>query len=267
MLAMLKCKEQTANSKQQTAGRCRLFGWCVAGPRPSSGLLLFAVCCLLFTPACRRDMQDQPKLKAYRSTSFFKDGLSARPPVEGTVARGFLKTDTEFFTGKKAGKTGGTPSASPAQTPAGPQPAEATRATAASVNVPQGPAAYPDDVEIFPIPVTKDVVRRGKERYEIFCSACHGFTGNGDGMIVRRGFRRAASFNDDRLRQAPVGHFFDAITNGWGTMPSYAPQIPAQDRWAIIAYIRALQLSQQSQRTPVPAAAATTPPAQSGGHQ
>ncbi|MDQ2938883.1 MAG: cytochrome c, partial [Acidobacteriota bacterium] len=86
----------------------------------------------------------------------------------------------------------------------------------------------------------------------------HGLTGNGDGMIVRRGFRRAASFNDDRLRQAPVGHFFDAITNGWGAMPSYAPQIPAQDRWAIIAYIRALQLSQQSQPGQVPAAQASS---------
>ena len=86
------------------------------------------------------------------------------------------------------------------------------------------------------------MVARGKERYEIFCSACHGLTGNGDGMIVRRGFRRAASFNDDHLRQAPVGHFFDAITNGWGAMPSYAHQIPVEDRWAIIAYIRALQL-------------------------
>ena len=87
---------------------------------------------------------------------------------------------------------------------------------------------------------------RGRQRYDIFCSACHGLTGNGDGMIVRRGFRRAASFNDDRLRQAPVGHFFDAITNGWGAMPSYASQIPVQDRWAIIAYIRALQASQQN---------------------
>ena len=115
------------------------------------------------------------------------------------------------------------------------------------------------------------MVQRGKERYEIFCSACHGLTGNGDGMIVRRGFRRAASFNDDRLRQAPVGHFFDAITNGWGAMPSYAPQIPAQDRWAIIAYIRALQLSQQSQTNQpaqAPAAATTRSPApQTGGHQ
>lgn len=179
-------------------------------------------------------MQDQPKMKPYRSTTFFTDGLSSRPPVEGTVARGFLKTDTEFFTGKKPGRV--PTSATIVQTPAGPG------ANPAALS---GPAAYPDDVEVFPLTVTKEIVTRGQERYEIFCSACHGLTGNGDGMVVRRGFRRAASFNDDRLRQAPVGHFFDAITNGWGVMPSYATQIPAEDRWAIIAYIRALQLSQQ----------------------
>jgi mono/diheme cytochrome c family protein len=249
MFAMWKSEQQTANSKQRTAGK---------------RVLLFAVCCLLFTPACRRDMQDQPKMKPYRSSVFYSNGLSWRPPVEGTVPRGFLKTDTEFFTGKKAGKPGAGPVTVPTESPAGPQPGG--NATAVP---PQGAAAYPDDVEIFPIPVTQEVVKRGKERYDIFCSACHGLTGNGDGMIVRRGFRRAASFNDDRLRQAPVGHFFDAITNGWGAMPSYAPQIPAQDRWAIIAYIRALQLSEQSQQGPSgqSPAAPSGSPSQSGGHQ
>ena len=209
-------------------------------------------------------MQDQPKMKPFRSSTFFGDGLSTRPPIEGTVARGFLKTDTEFFAGKKAGRAPANAAALPALTPAGPQPPGTSAAPAL-----QGSAAYPDDVEVFPIAVTKDVVTRGKERYEIFCSACHGLTGNGDGMIVRRGFRRAASFNDDRLRQAPVGHFFDAITNGWGVMPSYAPQIPTPDRWAIIAYVRALQLSQQSQtnqKGQASAAPASTP-ARSGGHQ
>lgn len=178
-------------------------------------------------------------MKPFRSSPFFRDGLSTRQPIEGTVARGYLKEDTEYFTGKKAGKTS-TGDTVPVQAPAGPQPSGATAAPAL-----QGAAAFPDDLEVFPIAVSKETVIRGKERYEIFCSACHGSTGNGDGMIVRRGFRRAASFNDDRLRQAPVGHFFDAITNGWGAMPSYAPQIPTEDRWAIIAYIRALQLSRQ----------------------
>jgi mono/diheme cytochrome c family protein len=226
---------------------------------------ILVILCTLLTISCRRDMQDQPKMKPFRSSPFFSDGLSTRPPIEGTVARGFLKTDTEFFTGKKVGKAPAN-AAAPSQTPAGPQPTGTTAGPALL-----GAAAYPDDVELFPIPITKEVVTRGKERYEIFCTACHGLTGNGDGMIVRRGFRRAASFNDERLRQAPVGHFFDAITNGWGAMPSYAPQIPAQDRWAIIAYIRALQLSQQSQSsqpTQTPAAApAHSPATQSGGHQ
>jgi mono/diheme cytochrome c family protein len=264
MLAMWKSKEQTANSKQQTAGiGCERVAMPSRVKRSVSGCLLFAVCCLL-SASCRRDMQDQPKMKPYRSTVFFKDGLSSRPLVEGTVPRGFLKTDTEFFTGKKAGRTSS--AANSPQAPAASQPGVvgANNATNAS-----GAAAYPDDVEVFPLPVTKEVVERGKERYEIFCTVCHGPTGNGDGMIVRRGFRRAASFNDDRLRQAPVGHFFDAITNGWGAMPAYAPQIPAQDRWAIIAYIRALQLSQQSQQPqPTAASASATPATQRGGqHQ
>jgi mono/diheme cytochrome c family protein len=262
MLAMLRSK-QTVNSKQQTAGNgCEHFAMPGRVKRSVSCCLLFAVCCLLGT-ACRRDMQDQPKMKPYRSTVFFKDGLSSRPLVEGTVPRGFLKTDTEFFTGKKAGRAGGVISGTNnPQTPPAPQPNTAGTNNATNLS---GAAAYPDDVEVFPLPVTKEIVERGKERYEIFCSACHGLTGNGDGMIVRRGFRRAASFNDDRLRQAPVGHFFDAITNGWGVMPAYAPQIPAQDRWAIIAYIRALQLSQQSQQPQVQSASA--PATQTGGHQ
>ncbi len=225
----------------------------------SAFVLLLTAHCLLLTVSCRRDMQDQPKMKPYRSSTFFRDGLPSRPQIEGTVARGYLREDTEFFTGKRAGRSGTGATPAPSQSPGGPQPG----ATAA-----QGAAAYPDDIDVFPIAVTKELVVRGKERYEIFCSACHGLTGTGDGMIVRRGFRRAASFNDDRLRQAPVGHFFDAITNGWGAMPSYAPQISPQDRWAIIAYIRALQLSQQNQtqngQQPVPAASAPSP---SGGHQ
>ncbi|MDQ3045759.1 MAG: cytochrome c, partial [Chloroflexota bacterium] len=201
-------------------------------------------------------MQDHPRMKPFRSTTFFRDGMSSRPPVTGTVPRGHLRADREFFTGKKS--TAGT------SAPAGPQTATPPGGSAA-----QGIAAYPDDLEEFPLPITHDVVKRGKERYDIFCSACHGMTGNGDGMIVRRGFRRAASFHTDSLRQAPVGHYFDAITNGWGAMPSYAAQIPARDRWAIVAYIRALQLSHQNTQSqtgqPQPPASHTATPI-SGGH-
>jgi mono/diheme cytochrome c family protein len=220
-------------------------------------VLLLTVHCLLFTVSCRQDMQDQPRMKPFRSTTFFRDGMSSRPPVPGTVARGHLNADTEFFTGKKRGNQAGT------SAPAGQQ----TAPTGA--NAAQGTAAYPDDVEEFPLTITHDVVKRGKERYDIFCSACHGMTGNGDGMIVRRGFRRAASFHSDGLRQAPVGHYFDAITNGWGAMPPYAAQIPARDRWAIVAYIRALQLSYQNPQSqpgqPQPPASPTPTPG-SGGH-
>ena len=240
-------------SKSEKTGAGAVFrsrGW-----RP-----LFACCCLLLllliSSACRRDMQDQPKMKPFRGTTFFGDGLSSRQPIDGTIPRGFLRTDTALYTGKKTNAPA--PGTSPAP---GPQPVAGAQAN-----------TYPDDVDTFPFPVTKEMVLRGRERYNIFCSVCHGLTGNGDGMIVRRGFRRAATFNDDRLRQAPVGHFFDAITNGWGAMPPYAAQIPVQDRWAIIAYIRALQLSQQNtaagSASPAPAASpkpASTPA--TGGHE
>ncbi len=200
-------------------------------------------------------------MKPFRSTTFFRDGISSRPPAPGTVPRGFLRADQEFFTGKKSGTQVGVGTGEPTTTPLS---AVASGAAAAT-----GAAAFPDDVEVFPLTITEEIVKRGKERYEIFCSACHGFTGYGDGMIVRRGFRRAASFHSDALRQAPVGHYFDAITNGWGAMPAYASQIPVQDRWAIVAYIRALQLSQQNASTQTntqqPAASQAAPPA-AGGH-
>jgi len=206
---------------------------------------------VLICGGCRRDMQDQPKMKPLRGTSFFGDGLSGRQPIEGTVPRGFLRSDTAYFTGKKSAS----PAASP--TPGTAQPGSTQANT------------YPDDVDKFPFPITKEIVLRGRERYNIFCSVCHGLTGNGDGMVVRRGFRRAASFNDDRLRQAPVGHFFDAMTNGWGAMPSYASQIPVQDRWAIIAYIRALQTSQENLAAAASASPspASSPTPAAGGHE
>jgi mono/diheme cytochrome c family protein len=217
----------------------RLHRFCVIGVICGSIFLLLT--------GCRRDMQDQPKMKAFRGTTFFGDGLSARQPIPGTVARGFLRSNTEFFTGKKSRTTAG-PGTQSIQGQGQNQPPPQAQVQQAGA----GANAYPDDIDYFPIPVNEEVVQRGRERYNIFCSACHGFTGNGDGMIVRRGFRRAASFNDDRLREAPVGHFFDAMTNGWGAMPSYAPQIAVQDRWAIIAYIRALQESQRNLTTPSP---------------
>ena len=206
-----------------------------------------------FLSSCRRDMHDQPRAKAYRESAFFRDGLSSRPLVPGTVPRGYLRADREFYLGKKANS--GTVNASQPAAPTG---------TAFTSGFPTNPAAlYPDDVETFPIPIDKDALDRGQQRYDIFCSVCHGATGNGDGMIARRGFNKPlpASYHQDRLRQAPVGHFFDVMTNGWGAMPSYAAQIPVEDRWRIIAYIRALQLSQM----PAQAQANQLPGAKPGG--
>ncbi len=199
-------------------------------------LLLFAFC--LLSSGCRRDMQDQPKAIAYRASSFYRDGNASRQLVPGTVPRGYLRVDREFYFGKKSGTANGNQQVGSA----GKMPANRPQ----DAGAPNSAAMFPDDVESFPFPITKEVLERGQERYQIFCSSCHGLTGYGDGMVARRGFNKPApaSFHQDKLRQAPVGHFFDAISNGWGAMPSHASQVPVEDRWKIIAYIRALQLSQ-----------------------
>jgi mono/diheme cytochrome c family protein len=174
---------------------------------------LIVVMGLLVLTGCRQDMHDQPKYTPLRESSFFADGRSARTPVEGTVARGQLRDDPLLYTGEVGG----------------------------------------EDATIFPFPVDEAVMARGRERYDIFCSPCHARTGLGDGVVVLRGYRRPPTFHDDRLRAAPVGHFFDVITNGFGAMPDYASQIKVEDRWAIAAYIRALQLSGNATLADVPA--------------
>ena len=219
------------------------------------GLLIFFLFTFaLFLSACRRDMQDQPKAIPYRGSSFFRDGNASRQMVPGTVARGYLRADREFYFGKKpnVGATGISQQLTPGSG-AVPSPTSSAPTNPASL--------YPDDVETLPIPITMKDLDRGRERYDIFCSVCHGATGNGDGMIARRGFNKPlpASYHQDRLRQAPVGHFFDAMTNGWGAMPAYAAQIPVEDRWRIIAYIRALQLSQMPPQAQVSQAPGTKP--------
>ena len=153
-------------------------------------------------------MHVQPRYNPYDPSDFFADGLSARLPVAGTVPRGeaMLGRNELLYTGKLSG-----------------QPSE-----------------------MFPFPVTMEIVERGRERFDVFCSPCHGFSGDGDGMIVQRGFRRPPSFHEERLRTAPAGHYFDVITNGFGVMYPYGYRVPPRDRWAIIAYIRALQLSRQA---------------------
>ena len=192
-------------------------------------LLLTAYCSLFL--GCRYDMQDQPRYKAHKKSDFFSDGKAMRDLPDGTVARGKLREDKDFYTGKKQNAGGAATAAAPVTTVA-----DGSGNTLVT--------SFPDAIEEFPVPITKELIDRGEERYRIFCIMCHGPVGNGDGMIVRRGFPKPPTYNDDRLRNAPVGHFFDVITNGWGKMNSYASQVPVADRWAIVAYIRTLQVSQ-----------------------
>jgi mono/diheme cytochrome c family protein len=176
-------------------------------------LPIAALLALTLAPlSCRRDMQDQPKYKDLRGSAFFEDHRSARPQVPDTVPRGFLHAGEVFSTGKKNGQP----------------------------------------VAELPMPLTRELLDRGRERYGIFCSPCHGLTGDGLGMVVQRGFRQPPTFNIDRLREAPIGYFFDVETVGFGSMPDYAGAIPAADRWAIAAYVRALQLSQRTTLADVP---------------
>jgi mono/diheme cytochrome c family protein len=226
-------EQQLAVSSQQSAISRRRRAFCC---------LLLTIYCLLFITACRQDMQDQPRYEAYEASKFFKDGLSSRPLVEGTVPRGYLRDDTHLYTGKKSAG-GQNQSGRSVSSPSAVSNSNSGSAAAAQSSGASGAAMFPDDVETFPFPITKEVVVRGQERYQIFCSMCHGATGAGDGMVVRRGYKQPPSYYTEDLRGAPVGHFFDVVTNGWGSMPRYAQQIPVQDRWAIIAYIRALQLS------------------------
>lgn len=168
------------------------------------GLGLWLAIGVVGLAGCTQEMADQPRYDPLEPSAFFADGRSARPRVAGTVARGYAHLDEHRSRGTIAGELADT----------------------------------------LPVPLTRQLLRRGQERYDIYCSPCHDRIGNGQGMIVRRGFSPPPSLHDERLRQAPIGHFFMVMTNGFGTMPDYAAQVPPDDRWAIAAYIRALQLSQ-----------------------
>lgn len=183
----------------------------------------------------RFDMQDQPRYKAYKKEEgkFFSDHRASRDMPEGTVARGLLKENKAFYTGK-------------IDNPNLNAQVETTTGPTGNTLV----SSFPNAVTEFPVPVTKELVDRGQERYNIYCIVCHGPAGSGDGMIVRRGFPQPPTYHDDRLRNAPVGHYFDVISNGWGRMNGYAAAIPAADRWAIVAYIRALQVANNPSELP-----------------
>lgn len=177
-------------------------------------LRLAAGALVLLAAGCRQDMHDQPKYQPLEASSFFADGRASRPRIPGTVARGRRDDDALLVSGKQDGKLS----------------------------------------EVFPAPVTKAVLDRGHQRFDVYCSPCHDRAGTGQGMIVMRGYKRPTSFHDERLRTMAPGYFFDVMTNGFGVMPSYAAQIPVDDRWAIAAYIRALQLSQHATLADVPEA-------------
>ncbi len=163
---------------------------------------------------CRQDMHDAPRFDPLEATTLFRTNASAQPLIAGTVARGHLNADELLHTGKLDGR----------------------------------------DSTVFPFEITRADLDRGEERYDIYCAPCHGRTGDGNGMVVKRGYRQAASYHMDRLRTIPVGYLFDVITNGFGAMPDYRSQIPVEDRWRIVAYVRALQLSRNATADDVPAA-------------
>jgi mono/diheme cytochrome c family protein len=185
--------------------------------------------CLLFAAGCRQEMADQPSYKPLQESTFFRDGRSARPLEPGTVARGQLDADSLLPDGAdEAAETGWD-----------------AGLVGVGGNVWSTAAWLPvEPGNTFPFPVTEAVLKRGQERYNIYCSVCHDRLGTGHGKIVERGYLRPPSYHTDRLRRAPLSHFYEVVTHGYGAMPDYASQIPATDRWAIIAYVRALQLSQ-----------------------
>jgi mono/diheme cytochrome c family protein len=183
---------------------------------------LLALGTLLLLGGCRLDMQVQPYQRPLVESDFYADKRSERPIISGTVARGHLDADTYFYTGKIGANDG----------------------------------------DYLPFPVNEQVLQHGQQRFNIYCAPCHGEIGDGNGMIVQRGFKRPPSYHIERLRKAPIGYFFDVMTNGFGAMPDYSQQVTPADRWAIAAYIRALQLSQHATEADVPAGTqiSKTPP-------
>ena len=194
--------------------------------------LTLALLAVTALAGCRQDMHDAPRYEAFEASSTFADNRASRVAPAGTVARGWLRDDEALYTGKIAGQP----------------------------------------VDQFPFAIAHEDLARGQQRFNIYCTPCHGRLGDGNGMVVQRGLRQAASYHQDRLRQEKVGYFYDVITNGFGAMQGYAEQIPVRDRWLIVAYVRTLQHSQYApvadvpadQRGALDATAASATPAQGG---
>ena len=186
---------------------------------PRRWALLSGLAAMSLLAGCRQDMHNQPKFYPQRGSDFYADGRSVRPQVANTVGRSQLRQDAYFYTGFADGKEG----------------------------------------EGMPFPVTMTVLARGQERYNVFCTPCHSRVGNGAGMIVQRGYAQAGNFHTARLEAAPLGHFFNVISNGYGAMPDYSAQLTPEERWAVVAYVRALQLSQKATQADIAAGAHTEP--------
>jgi hypothetical protein len=184
------------------------------------GVIGLAAAMMILATGCRQDMQDQPKIVPQRESVVFADHRSARPQVENTVARGALKEDSYFYTGTVVGANG-----------------------------------YREEKDMLPFPVTMTVLEKGQERFNIYCTPCHSRVGNGLGAIVQRGYKPAGNLNDQVRRAQPISHYFYVMTHGYGAMPDYASQLTPEDRWAVAAYIRALQLSQNGTQADVAAGA------------
>ena len=180
---------------------------------PAKATLTLALLTVLGLAGCRQDMHDAPRYEAFEASSSFPDGRASRSAPAGTVARGWQREDEALYTGKVAGQI----------------------------------------VDQFPFPIVATDLQRGQARFNIYCTPCHGKLGDGQGMVVQRGLRQAASYHQDRLREEKVGYFYDVVTNGFGAMQGYAEQIPVRDRWLIVAYVRTLQLSQHAAAADVPA--------------
>ena len=191
--------------------------WSVIRSCYSRGVALTGLVTLLLVAGCRQDMHDQPKMIPQRGSNVFADHRGARPQVLNTVARGQLREDSYFYTG-----------------------------------VTQAANGYREEHDDLPFPATMDVLKRGQERFNIYCSPCHSRVGNGLGEIVQRGYKPAANLHDQVRLSQPLSHYFYVMTNGYGAMPDYSAQLTAADRWAVAAYIRALQLSQNAKESDVP---------------
>ena len=208
-------REKTTGVRDQGSGLRRKAR--APQPRLNRALAFAGLATVLLIAGCRQDMQNQPRMFPQRGTELFADHRSARPQAVNTVARGQLREDSYFYTGTVA-----------------------------------GPAGYRQELNAMPFPVTMEVLRRGQERFNIYCAPCHSRVGNGQGEIVQRGFKPAANYHDQVRLAQPLSHYFYVMTHGYGAMPDYSAQLVPEDRWAVAAYIRALQLSQSAKLSDVP---------------